>query len=139
VASDVVLYSSPSTAGGTVKLAGSLITYLPLPGYTNADVFNYTLSDGHCGGTTMGTVLILVRSDNNPASQASILRMPNGTIQVIFEGIPGYTYRVQRTESLTAPNWQDAATLTADQFGNYVFLDPTPTNTATLYYRSVSK
>jgi hypothetical protein len=134
----VIGVSPNSIAGGTVSFGGGLITYLPPSGYMDADAFNYTLSDGHCGGTTIGTVLLLVRTDNNPASHASIIPMANGAVQVIFDGMPGHTYRVQRTESLTGDDWEDVTTLTADQFGYYVYMDPTATNAPARYYRSVS-
>jgi hypothetical protein len=134
----VIGVSPTSVADGTVSLGGSVISYLPPPGYTNADAFNYTLTDGHCGGTAVGTVLLLVRTDNNPASLATIVLMANGAVQVIFDGMPDHTYRVQSTESLTAPDWQDVATLTADLFGSYVYTDSAATNAPARYYRSVS-
>jgi hypothetical protein len=127
-----------SVAGGTASLSGSSIYYLPPPGYTNADAFNYSISDGNCGGSAFGTMLVEVRSDNNSASRAMIARMADGSVQVIFDGIPRRTYRVQAVDSLTVPNWQDVATLMADQFGTYVFADQTSTNGSARYYRSVS-
>jgi hypothetical protein len=127
-----------SVAGGAVSLSGSSIDYAPPPRYTSADAFNYTISDSHCGGTAVGTLLVQVRADSNPASHAMIVHTGNGSVQVIFDGMPGHTYRVQSTESLTGPNWQDIATLTADQFGSYVYADQPSTNTPARYYRSVS-
>ena len=129
--------SSNSVAGGTVSLSGGVISYLPPTGYTNADAFNYTLSDGHCEGTAVGTVLVQVRTDLNPASQITIVPMGDGSVQVIFSGMPGLAYRVQSTDDLTAPNWQDVATLTADAFGDYVYVDHPSTNGPVRFYRSV--
>jgi hypothetical protein len=127
-----------SVAGGTVNLNGSSIYYAPPPGYTNADAFNYTISDSHCGGIAFGTVLVQVRPDNNPASHLMIVSMGNGSVRVIFAGVPGLTYRVQAADSLTMPNWQDVTTMTADQFGTYVYADQLSTNNPARYYRSVS-
>jgi hypothetical protein len=129
--------SSTSAAGGKVGLTNGVITYLPPPSYTNSDAFSYTLSDGHCGGTAVGTVLVQVRTDLNSASQIAILQMPDGSVQVNFSGLPGYAYRVQSTPSLAVPDWQDVATLTADVFGNYIYTDHPATNGPTRFYRSV--
>ncbi len=129
--------SSSSAAGGTVGLTNGVISYLPPPGYTNADAFSYTLNDGHCGGTAVGTVLVQVRTDLNSASQITTVQMPDGSLQVNFNGIPGYAYRVQSTTSLSAPAWQDVATLTADTFGNYTYVDHPATNGPARFYRSV--
>ena len=129
--------STSSAAGGTVGLTNGVISYLPPPGYTNSDAFSYTLSDGHCGGTAVGTVLVQVRTDLNSASQITTVRMPDGSLQVNFNGIPGYAYRVQSTASLSAPAWQDVATLTADAFGNYTYVDHPATNGPARFYRSV--
>jgi hypothetical protein len=127
-----------SVAGGTANLSGSSIYYAPPPGYTNADAFNYTISDSHCGGTAIGTVLVQIRPDNNPASHVMIVRLGDGSVQVIFDGMPGHAYRVQSTAFMATPNWQDVATLTADQFGTYVYADQPATNGPARYYRSVS-
>ncbi len=45
---------------GTVALSGGTITYTPTAGYTGADSFTYTVSDGHL--TTSGTVNVTVAS-----------------------------------------------------------------------------
>ena len=134
----IIGVNSNSVTGGTVTLNGRSIFYTPPGGTNSSDAFNYTLSDGHCGGTTVGTVLVDVRNDSNPASTAVIERLADGSMRVIFDGMPGTAYRVQRTDSLLMPNWQDVATLAADQFGTYVFVDPPGTNAPTRYYRSVS-
>jgi hypothetical protein len=134
---DVIAVSSNSVAGGTVALSGISIYYAPPPGYTNADAFNYTLSDGHCGGTATGTVLIEVREDTNPSSSLTIQHLLDGTARVYCDGIHGYTYHIQRTDSLGNPDWQEVFTGTADQFGTLIYLDQSATNAPIQYYRSV--
>ena len=57
----LIAVNANSAAGGMVNLSGSSIYYLPPPGYTNADAFDCTISDSHCGGTAFGTVLVQVR------------------------------------------------------------------------------
>ncbi len=133
----LVSVNTSSIAGGTVGVTNGVITYLPPLNYTNADAFNYTLTDGHCSGISVGTVLVQIRTDINPASQITIVKMPDGSVHVNFTGIPGYAYRVQASDSLTLPDWHDVATLTADPFGNYVYADAPSTNGPARYYRSV--
>ncbi len=133
----IVGVNSNSSAGGNVNLSGSWIYYLPPPGFTNADSFNYALSDGHCGGTAQGTVTVRVTVDTSPSSNVSIQPLGNGSIQLTFDGIPGYVYRIQATVSLLNPTWQDLATVTADQYGVYQYIDTPPTNSPARYYRSV--
>jgi hypothetical protein len=52
--------NSPA-AHGAVSFAGGLATYTPNAGYTGADSFTYTISDGH-GGSATGTVNVTVNS-----------------------------------------------------------------------------
>jgi hypothetical protein len=131
--------SSNSVEGGTVSLAGPSVYYLPPSGLTNADAFTYTLSDGHCGGTAVGTVLVEVRSDTNPASRVTIVQAGNGSVQVIFDGMPGTNYRVQSADTLMPPDWQDVTTLTADPvYGTYIYVDWPATNGPVRYFRSVT-
>ena len=129
-----------SAAGGVVTLSGPSIYYYPPPGLTNTDSFNYTISDGHCGGTVVGTVLVEVRSDMNPASRVTIVQVGNGSVQVIFDGMPGVAYHVQTADSLTPPNWQDVTTLVAGQkHGTYIYVDwPGATNGPVRNFRSAS-
>jgi Pro-kumamolisin, activation domain/Concanavalin A-like lectin/glucanases superfamily/Immunoglobulin domain/Bacterial Ig domain/Immunoglobulin I-set domain/Viral BACON domain len=134
----LIAVSTTSVEGGTVSLVGPSIYYLPPAGLAYADAFNYTISDGHCDGTAVGTVLVNVRSDTNPASRVTIVQAGNGSVQVFFDGMPGVTYQVQSTDSLTPSNWQNVTNLTADQYGTYIYVDWPATNGPVRYFRSVS-
>ena len=134
----LISVATSSVEGGTVTLSGPSIYYLPPAGLTNADAFNYTISDGHCDGTAVGTVLVNVRTDTNPASRATIVQTGNGSVQVIFDGMPGVAYRVQGADMLSPPNWQDVTNLTADQYGTYIYTDWPATNGPVRYFRSVT-
>jgi hypothetical protein len=134
----LVSVAPTSVAGGTVTWSGFSIYYYPPAGSVDPDAFNYTISDGHCNGTAVGTVLVDVRSDTNPASQVTIVQAGDGTVQVIFDGMPGVTYRVQSTDSLTEPDWQDVDTLTAGQYGTYIYVDRPSLNGPARFFRSVS-
>ena len=67
-----------------------------------------------------------------------ILGPGTGLVEVIFDGLPGHTYRVQVTDSLTLHAWEDVTTLTADQFGTYVYVGQVTSDRPARYYRSVS-
>lgn len=59
------IVSTSSPQGGTVTVAGSMITYTPNSGFSGTDSFSYTVSDGS-GGTTTAAVSVTV----NPAPAA---------------------------------------------------------------------
>ena len=134
----LISVASNSIAGGTVTWSGNSIYYLPPAGQTNADAFNYTLSDGHCSGTSVGTVLVEVRTDTSSASHVIIVEVGDGSVQVIFDGMPGTTYNVQGADTLTPPDWQDVTNLTANQYGTYIYTDWPATNGPVRYFRSVT-
>jgi hypothetical protein len=50
------------------------------------------------------------------------------SIGLIFNGIPGYTYRLEYTEDLSHPAWKTLTTQTADDFGVCQFIDSSLTN-----------
>jgi hypothetical protein len=62
----------------------------------------------------------------------------DGSVQVIFDGMPGTVYQVQSAKNLVSPDWQNVATLTANQYGIYVYVDWPATNGPVRYFRSVS-
>lgn len=60
--SDTLTVTAVSTAShGTVSYTGTSVTYTPTTGYTGADSFTYTISDGN-GGTDTATVSITVNA-----------------------------------------------------------------------------
>jgi hypothetical protein len=132
----IINVSSNSAAGGTVYLNAGWIYYVPLAGDTNTDTFMYSVSDGYSGGTAVGMVTIQVRAVTSPYGIFNIQPIAGGLIQLNFDGIPNYTYRIQYTESLSNPNWQDLGTQTSDEFGNLQFMDNSG-NAAVRYYRAV--
>jgi hypothetical protein len=133
----IIGVSSSSAAGGAVNWTGSSIYYTPPAGYTNADTFGYVVSDGHCGGTAAGFVTVQIKTDTTPYASVTIRQSADGSIQVTFDGEPGYRYRVQKTDGLINPVWQDVTSLTADEFGTFQYVDTPPTNAPTRYYRCV--
>ena len=134
----IIAVAASSIEGGAVSLVGTSVYYLPPAGLAGADAFTYTISDGHCEGTAVGAVLVSVRTDTNTASRAAIYQMPDGSVQVIFDGMPGVDYRIQSADTLTPPDWQDVTNLTADQYGAYTYTDWPSTNGPVRFFRSVT-
>lgn len=60
---------SNAAHGTVVRNANGTVTYTPMAGYTGADSFTYTLSDGH-GGTATGTVSVTIAA-STPAVASS--------------------------------------------------------------------
>jgi len=131
--------SSSSSAGGTVGLTNNWMYYAPPAGATNTgaiDTFTYVVSDGHCG-SDVGAVTVQVRPDNPQPVTFAVANPGDGTVRLTFDGIPGYTYRLEYTDDLSNPNWQTLGTATADGFGVCQFVDGSLTNTPTRFYRAV--
>ena len=68
----VTAVTSPTTQGGTVRLEGTNVVYLPATNFFGTDSFTYTVADnGTTGGTSdpksaTGTVTLTVRPVNDP-------------------------------------------------------------------------
>jgi hypothetical protein len=82
----VISRTNPSH-GAVVCLSTGICTYTPALGYTGADSFNYTVSDGR-GGTSTATVLITVEAANRPpvANPDSLTTVAGiaGTVDVLL-------------------------------------------------------
>jgi hypothetical protein len=135
-----VIWASPNSAGGgTVGLTNNWVYYAPPAGSTNGsayDTFTYVVSDGHCG-TDVGAVTVQVRPDNPQPATFAVVNPGDGSIQLTFDGIPGYAYRLEYAEDLSHPNWQTLATQTADGYGVCQFVDWSLTNAPMRFYRAV--
>ncbi|HEY2951969.1 MAG TPA: MBG domain-containing protein, partial [Verrucomicrobiae bacterium] len=131
-----ITVSSNSAAGGTIAVRDDWVFYTPPPGYTNADSFTYTLSDGR-GGTATGTVTVAIKEDNVPSPNLTIEDLGHGSFRIRFAGIPGKIYRIQFTEDVGPPVWQTLGTATADGLGGFEFVDTPPPGANARVYRSV--
>ena len=128
--------SSNSAGGGAVSLNGPWIYYAPPAAGATNDTFTYTIGDGHCG-TATGTVTVQIKADNPQPLNFAITNMGNGALQMIFDGIPGETYHLQYSESLSPLNWQVLTNQTGDGYGMVQFTDSPATNAAARFYRAV--
>jgi uncharacterized repeat protein (TIGR01451 family) len=132
----IIGVSPNSAAGGTVGLTNNWIYYAPPGGSANGDTFTYIVSDGHCG-TDVGTVTVQIKADNPQPLTFAIANPGDGFIRLTFDGIPGYTYRIEYTDDLSNPDWQTLNTETADSFGVCQFVDGSLTNAPARFYRAV--
>jgi hypothetical protein len=73
----------------------------------------------------------------NPANLAGARLLSNGNPEISLSGTATRTYTVERTGSLSSPNWMPAGTVTMDAGGNAVFQDTQPNKTFPLFYRAV--
>ncbi len=131
----IIGVASPTPAGGTAVLNGSVITYTPPAAFFGSDSITYTLSDTRCTG--LGTVNVTVTSTNAPGSN-KISVTPTGTgVVVLFAGVPGVTYVVQWSATATGP-WTDFAdgSIVAGPTGLIQYNDSTSPVPATRFYRT---
>jgi autotransporter-associated beta strand protein/parallel beta-helix repeat protein len=113
-----------SLNGGAVTLDGAFIRYVPAPGFSGTDFFNYTLTDGQ-GGSATGTVEVRVRDESDPSlNQIGGIEVTPGGVKVRFAGIPGRSYSLERSTNLVV--WSQISTVTAPEDGVIEFLDTMP-------------
>ena len=117
-------------------VGGSVIFRTTDPYFTGADSFPITITDGQ-GGSVTGLVSVTVLPYDGPPSgnRATIMAMPGGVLDLVFHGIPGRSYLVQRSPTLVNPVWETLDTVTAGPDGRILFTDPTPPPTG--FYRTV--
>jgi len=127
--------STNSASGASVVTAAGNITYSPRTNFMGLDYFTYTVADS-TGAKSVGFVLVNVRS----AEAASGFILPltpltEGGFHVSFAGLPGRTYKLQRSSSPAGP-WTNMAPITIDYSGVGVFKDTNPPKSAG-FYRTV--
>jgi hypothetical protein len=130
--------SSASAHGASITVSGEWVFYTPASGFTSADSFTYTLSDGN-GGSAVGTVSVTIATNEDTGANLAATNLGNGSFRIDGSGIPARTYHLQYTDSLTAVNWQDitGADVTADATGAFSYIDVLPGGVTQRYYRSV--
>ncbi len=119
---------------GNNQSPNSPTRFLAVPGYDLCTGWG-TPAGGKLIGALAETV---VPCENNQPRSYSIQKLADSSVKLGFAGVPGWTYRIQYTDSLTQPNWQDLGTGRANSSGTYQFVDQAPTNATARFYRSVS-
>ncbi len=131
-----IIVAATSANGGTVTVNGDWVYYTPTGGFTAADSFTYTINDGR-GGSAVGTVNVAIKVDVDPGQNLVITDLGGGSMRIRGSGIPGRTYRLQFTDTLSPAAWANlpGASVTADASGAFEFTDNS--GSASRYYRSV--
>lgn len=139
-----------SSSGYTVSLAG--VTLLTTNGVTlttnNTSIFyqakvtasdqiSYTITDGH-GGTAPGLINIVINTNGVSGQTSGSISVSGGVAMVGFAGIPGYTYYVQRTPSLSPTVWSTIATNVAPSNGVFQFVDTNAPGASAFYQLSTA-
>lgn len=131
-----VSFSTTSTNGASVTRDGDWIYYTPAARLVLVDAFNYTIADSR-GATAQGTVLVTVRNDELPSQNLILTDRGDGSYLIRFDGIPGFTYRIEWNSNVDDPQWQALGSATANAFGVFQFIDTPPIGSPQRYYRSV--
>jgi hypothetical protein len=100
------------------------VFYTPPAGFTNADSFTYTVTDNY-GISATGTITVAIKVDTSQGQNLTITTLGSSYL-INGNGIPGYTYRVQSTSTLSPANWQNIGTVTADGTGAFHYTDTPP-------------
>lgn len=124
-----------SAQGGSVVLGASSVGYSPPVNFTGLDTFGLTIIDGQ-GGSVVGTVTVNVSDGNAVGSgnEPQITVQPGGSVALLFQAIPGQSYRVERSTDLQA--WTLLETVTAASDGTLPCVDPDPP-VGSAFYRLV--
>jgi len=130
----LVSVAGTSALGGTVRLDGSWIVYLPASGSTAADRFTYTVTDGR-GATVTGTVVVAVKSEPPYSLTLTVSDVLGGQHRIHVDGIPDHPYRIQFTADLQNPLWTDLSAGSTDTQGVLETIDPFAGRAR--FYRSV--
>jgi hypothetical protein len=131
-----LVVSSSSANGATISEADGWVCYTPAIGFTNADSFTYTITNGY-GVSAVGTVTVAILADTSPAQNLTIKDLGNGSFLITGNGIPTYTYRLQYSPTLVTPAWQDIAggSVTADSQGQFTYTGTSGSQAG--FYRTV--
>ena len=78
--------------------------------------------------------------NSSPVIINSVALLGNGSVQMNFTGIPGYTYLIEAATNLNPPiTWSTLGTNVADINGLFNFTDPGATNYNGRYYRTAAQ
>jgi Bacterial Ig domain len=139
-----VSVAGASAQNGTVGRSGVWVLYKPPAAFTGSDGIAWVMQDSE-GDRSAGTILAQVIAPPPPADAPTLNLIsitfdpaPDTTDATLrFGSLPGETYTVQYTDSLTPPvTWTTLGTA-ATTNGMFQIVDPTARNASERYYRTL--
>ena len=125
------------TNGYLAAVRGNYVMVTRSSGLTSGPIFSYTIT---VGGQS-STAVVSFSPATNPvvgisSGDVAILSMQQdanlpGMFKIIFAGVPGANYQVQKTSDLV--NWSNATSAIANSNGYFQFIDPAATNNRSFY------
>jgi 1-phosphatidylinositol phosphodiesterase len=103
-----------------------------------ADSFTYTVGDSAGAVSTATVQIALIGTADPPPNLIELARLPDGTVRLVFAGIPGRSYVIQASTILSSPDWRNLGTVTAAGNGFVTFHDTEAPNHASRFYRTIS-
>jgi subtilisin-like proprotein convertase family protein len=130
--------SATSTNGAPIYTNATFVLYSVPPGGNVTDRFTYTVSDG--ATTASGTVVISIQPDPTGTNYNLVsYGLVEGKPTMIFAGVPGYLYGIERTQDLTGtPAWAQMTTTNAPSGGLFQYVDQEPP-AGNLFYRAINR
>ena len=137
--------TTTTSSGATISTNAGWIFYQPPQGFTNSDVFSWTVADSFSLLATGSVAVVVIPDTNAPQNFASgpssdgIKPNPNvgqvsPTIQ--FLGIPNRVYTIQYATNSLTPNWQNLGSAAADKSGLIEVFDDLPAGSPPRIYRT---
>ena len=131
-----IAVSAASAYGASLSRQGSTILYQPPVGFTNADSFTYTISDGR-GTPVTGSVSVRVKDYPPAPPQLTILGLGNGSFRLRVSGVPNRSCQVECTATFSGAQWNIITNGTTGSAGVFEFINTPPTGTTSRFYRAL--
>ncbi len=133
---EYVVTSGP--AHGNAAITGGMnLIYSATNNYTGSDRVAVNLRWPVGSTNVLGTIFYAITVTNLSAPSATSVNYSNGSMTLIFSGLPGYTYRLQAATNLTNPDWLSIATNTAGTNSLWSAGDLQSTNFGQRFYRTI--
>jgi len=135
-----VSLQNPTTQNGSVSNGVIWAYYRPALNFAGSDSFNFTVRDSE-GDSATGTVLAQITgtpvTPDSPTLNLVSLNFQGAAARLKFGGLPGATYTVQYTDSLTPPvTWATLGSATVTN-GVMTIVDPTAGSASQRFYRTL--
>jgi Bacterial Ig domain len=128
-----------SANGAIIAQDGPWIIYLPPSGFNGTDTFSYIMGDSLGNESSASVTVFVLPADNGPTKNiVSITTKGDGSVQILFNGIPNRTYLVQAATTLATPTWTSLGSVVASDSGAFAFDDTDAVHFSGRYYRAVS-